>query len=206
MDNLDSIRKKSACELVDMVKKARGGKSDMLRAVELLLLSSRETGVTVFPNSSYDRKLIYLLCSCLGAHAEKLDEKPFHQSLYSPNCVIGCGCDVVHLDLFPLFLTLDREPLAKLSDLVRFKDGKKAKVGHPPCPPPPEDSRWSSLPAPALLLVLSKLSVRMGALFPWFWFCSFFVFDSGTLLACLCRLESSGGLGHSVEAPVRADC
>ncbi len=89
----------------------------------------------------------------------------FEECLYSVSCVIGCGCDNVHSMQYPMVLSSAGPSYCavNLSDVLgipRPPIKKDRPRKFPECSPPPNDSIWSTLPAPALAKILSHLSIR----------------------------------------------
>jgi hypothetical protein len=159
---MDPLSRSSLKTLKQMISKKPNSAPLLLQQVELLLCQHEPPSeVMVFPNSRFDRKLIHLMCELVGASSFTDHEKPFHEVLYSPNCVIGCGCDTVHVQLFPMILRLQQKPKASLVELAVVKPPKlKPSKPQPSFAPPPEEQMWHRLPAPALVVVLSHLPLR----------------------------------------------
>ncbi len=112
---------------------------DELLAKTFDSFSSTNNVVTVFPSTSWARKIVHLVCEASRVGHYTL-EQPFFETVYSPDCAVGCGCDTVHMQLFPMRLTLTEksEPNRVTSALgVGAKKTKKKNL----------DSKPSVLPA-----------------------------------------------------------
>lgn len=157
-------------ELKGMLRQAHE-KNAFVRDVEQLIQTTPASGVVVvFPNTSFDRKLVHLLCRVHNVESKTDKRKAFHEVLYSPNCVVGCGCDTVRLCQYPVVLTLPREKAVSFQPFLPTAKQKRVKnsVYCPPPPPPDDDggggsSLWSRLPGPAVVCVMMNLSLRGAA-------------------------------------------